>query len=900
MNFFRIRIVTLWSVVAGAAMLACTAQATERFRTLWHGQWVDYIEVGEFAVTDGDIIIGPKDAVREWRIAVERGQQQMEATRKAGKALTLGNANELWLRAASGVVEVPYTIEAGNETTINAAVAEVNRVLAGVLQWVPRSSESDYVAFNTTSVNSGACASFVGRVGGRQQITGDPTCSVATFVHEMGHAVGLWHVQQDASANAFVDLRLDRMDPSKRANNQPIFGTRTLGGYDYGSIMHYSRTSFPSSADRITLETKPAGIDVGGIGTYSPADIDGLLRLYGAAPSRTTVTSNPSGMQLVVDGVTVTTPAVFDWPMGSVHRIWATPGLQTRNGYQFGFGRWSHDAGSTPSRQLTWQVSPGDGSLGSPASAPSSTVLTANFVRLIDIAATPATQAGGSASMTPRAAPWPGTTTLFPQFTTFDLTASANTGFQHYFTWGGAAAFNGGAGIVPNVSLLLTGSLAQQTVGALFHNGNTIAVGVSGDGLSDGISVRVTPPGGTASNTVAPRIARNTAGTWKFEMTTPQFIGSSIRHILDGYDGFDDATTAEVAMPASGTRTVTIRAHRELSPFRQVVPTCAGVVTLSNTATWLRTGAPLTVTLASTISPLFTGWSGTLSGTATSVATTVGTSVPEFVARFNTVPEPLQLNSVTPGVLGDDSGSALLTLKGTGFSPVSIVMIAGVAHAANYVNSRTLRVNVDRSRLSSVGRRTIYVTHPLSLSCSVSSNSLAMEVLPAGKNVGVTLTEYYFGALDYYFLTGRAGDKAVLDTRPEWTRTGNEIKLYAAANTDTLPLERHFFSNVARAGSRGSHFFTASPTDQVLLAEVNPTNLPQDAKPFLEGVEGYAVPRDATGACPAGTTPVYRAFKGPPRYVDDGNHRLSTNLAQHQDMVNRLGWIDEGIVFCGL
>ena len=66
-----------------------------------YGQWVDYIEVGEFAVTDGDIIIGPKDAVREWRIAVERGQQQMEATRKAGKALTLGNANELWLRAAS-------------------------------------------------------------------------------------------------------------------------------------------------------------------------------------------------------------------------------------------------------------------------------------------------------------------------------------------------------------------------------------------------------------------------------------------------------------------------------------------------------------------------------------------------------------------------------------------------------------------------------------------------------------------------------------------------------------------------------------------------------------------------------------------------------------------------------
>jgi hypothetical protein len=70
--------------------------------------------------------------------------------------------------------------------------------------------------------------------------------------------------------------------------------------------------------------------------------------------------------------------------------------------------------------------------------------------------------------------------------------------------------------------------------------------------------------------------------------------------------------------------------------------------------------------------------------------------------------------------------------------------------------------------------------------------------------------------------------------------------------------------------------------------------------PYLEGIEGYAVPKSATGTCPAGTIPIYRAFKGPPRYADDGNHRFSVSLAQHQDMVTRLGWADEGVVFCGL
>ena len=63
-------------------------------------------------------------------------------------------------------------------------------------------------------------------------------------------------------------------------------------------------------------------------------------------------------------------------------------------------------------------------------------------------------------------------------------------------------------------------------------------------------------------------------------------------------------------------------------------------------------------------------------------------------------------------------------------------------------------------------------------------------------------------------------------------------------------------------------------------------------KPFLEGLRLRRA-ADATSKCPAGTAPIYRAFKGPPRRVDDGNHRFSTSLAQHQDMVTRLGWADD-------
>ena len=71
----------------------------ERFRTLWHGQWVDYVEEGDFAVTDGDIIIGHRDAVREWRQAVDRGLHQMQISGYAAKALTIDASSRLWQKA---------------------------------------------------------------------------------------------------------------------------------------------------------------------------------------------------------------------------------------------------------------------------------------------------------------------------------------------------------------------------------------------------------------------------------------------------------------------------------------------------------------------------------------------------------------------------------------------------------------------------------------------------------------------------------------------------------------------------------------------------------------------------------------------------------------------------------
>ena len=885
---------------------ASAATAGERLRTMWRGQWVDYVELGDLAVTEGDIIIGSKDAARQWAQAGEHSVELEAVSQSSQKALTVDSATRLWLRAASDVVEVPYTIEAGNAAVINAAVTEVNRALAGVLQWVPRTTQLDYVAFNLAIVNAGYCASTLGRAGGRQTIVGDPTCGAPTFIHEMGHAMGLYHVQEDADANAFVNIRFDNIDPDIRSQSVTNFNTRTLGGYDYSSIMHYSRTAFQVFPSAVTVETRPPGIDLrANATTYSSGDLDALFRLYDKAPTRTTVTSHPAGLRVVVDGVTVTTPASFDWPVGSVHRVWASTALQTIDGYKFAFARWGHDASATPTLQFTWQGSVGDGQLGSPASRPASTVLTANFSRLVDVSFAPASQTGGASRVVPRAAPWPSSTSLYPQFTTFDLFATPSAGYQPYAVYGAALAFNGGLGLRSSVSMLVGGTLPAQTIGHQFYRGPMIAVEAAGDGILDLVRLTVTAPGNAPFTSAVPYFFSEGAGVWKYAMPSPQYVGTATRHIFDGFSGFDNSVTGEVLMPTSGTRAVTIQAHRELAPYTEVAPSCAGTIALTNSSGWVRFGSALGATVTPGTAALFAGWTGTVSGTTAAVATTVGPLIPEFVATFNSVAEPLVLTGLSKKLIGDDAAATgTITLTGTGFSAGSqvfaTVITGGAPMATTYVDSHTLRINAGRDKFPATGRLGLYVRNGLSDTCFMRSNRLTVDVLPLGKSVGLKLTEFYNAGLDYYFLTGRAADKAALDSFPaSWARTGNEINMYSLPTVDTLPLERHFFANVARGGSRGSHFFTVLPSDQALMTSLNPTNQKLVAKPELESVEAYAIPKNAIGACPAGTTPVYRAFKGQPRYVDDGNHRFSVSLAQHQDMVNRLGWTDEGVVFCG-
>ena len=163
-----------------------------------------------------------------------------------------------------------------------------------------------------------------------------------------------------------------------------------------------------------------------------------------------------------------------------------------------------------------------------------------------------------------------------------------------------------------------------------------------------------------------------------------------------------------------------------------------------------------------------------------------------------------------------------------------------------------------------------------------------------------TMVEYYYAALDYYFITSRTGDIAALDAASGWSRTGKSFKVYTAPQPSTLGLNRYYFDQIAVGNSRGSHFYTVVQSEKDALASLNPANTPTPRLPFNEGIDSYAfapLVEGVGGSCGTGQVPVFRIFRGPTRFPDNGNHRFTTDVAVYNSFV-ALGWDGEGVKFC--
>ncbi|XP_071084937.1 blastula protease 10-like [Haliotis cracherodii] len=120
--------------------------------------------------------------------------------------------------------------------------------------------------------NGKGCNSFVGRIGGQQNLNLEAGCRVKhVMTHELGHVIGLIHEHQRPDRDDYIIVATENVGVGRMKNYRKFDSSRiNLFGvdYDYNSIMHYGRTAFSKDDVSTTMITRnPSFQDI--IGTSS-------------------------------------------------------------------------------------------------------------------------------------------------------------------------------------------------------------------------------------------------------------------------------------------------------------------------------------------------------------------------------------------------------------------------------------------------------------------------------------------------------------------------------------------------------------------------------------------------------------------------------------------------------
>ena len=317
-----------------AASAAGQNGATVR-TTVFHGVELPYVVVGDLAL-HGDIILGTaKEAA-----AHAPGARPLDSA-ASPRSLAPYPREVLW---PQGVV--PYVIDADvpRPEWIREAITIWNRET--VIRFVERTTERDYLRF---AVGDGCFGVFGRGFDGGERImpVGPGGCTVPITLHELGHAIGMWHENQRKDRDHWLTVFRENINPIYEPGTwhpHPLAGP-DIGPYDYRSVMHYPFYSEEQRrhGDIIAADTIPPGMPFGDYTwELSPGDIDSVARLYGRVPSEHVISTNPAGLEIIVDGQPMIAPARLRWTSGSEHTV-EVRSPQFRDGARFVFGRWSDD-----------------------------------------------------------------------------------------------------------------------------------------------------------------------------------------------------------------------------------------------------------------------------------------------------------------------------------------------------------------------------------------------------------------------------------------------------------------------------------------------------------------------------------------------------------------------------
>lgn len=258
----------------------------DSFPSAGSSQGFDYEIVQGKAVFEGDILLGVVDS---------KGRL---ASRLRGRGVGKSDAFNRWPDG-----NVPYVKPVDSSTiqqeNVDKAIAHWMEHTTLTFVEVTDENRSEFTEF-LQFTDSQSCASYVGMIGGPQSIFISDACSVGSVIHEIGHAIGLFHEHTRPDRDNFVQIDWDEIVSGKDINfNLQTANVANYSDYDYGSIMHYGDTFFSRSGGPTIIV--PDSTSIGQREGLSPLDIQSINAMYETDLSIGTPDVNQTAQGIEID-----------------------------------------------------------------------------------------------------------------------------------------------------------------------------------------------------------------------------------------------------------------------------------------------------------------------------------------------------------------------------------------------------------------------------------------------------------------------------------------------------------------------------------------------------------------------------------------------------------------------